>query len=41
MALWDKGYNVNQDMEKYTIGSDLIVDISLIPYPIMPFLISQ
>ena len=32
MKLWDKGYKVMQQIEKFTVGKDPVLDMKLIPY---------
>jgi len=32
MKLWDKGYNLNREIEKYTVGNDYLLDKNLVEY---------
>jgi argininosuccinate lyase len=32
MALWDKGYEIDPEVLRYTVGRDFIVDSKLVPY---------
>jgi argininosuccinate lyase len=32
MTLWDKGYEIDREVLRFTIGRDHIVDLTLIPY---------
>ena len=34
MKLWDKGYNLNREIEKYTVGNDYLLDKNLIKYDV-------
>ena len=34
MKLWDKGYNVDQQIEQFTVGNDRILDVKLAPYDV-------
>ena len=30
MKLWDKGYDLNREVEKFTVGDDYIIDQKLL-----------
>lgn len=32
MKLWQKGYEINKEVEKYTVGNDYIIDLKLVKY---------
>ncbi|WP_244261687.1 hypothetical protein [Thermotoga maritima] len=32
--LWEKGYKVNEEVEKFTVGDDYITDMKIIEYDI-------
>lgn len=32
--LWEKGYTVDEEVEKFTVGDDYIVDMRIIKYDI-------
>jgi len=32
MKLWDKGYNLNKEIEKFTVGNDYLLDQNLVKY---------
>ena len=32
MKLWDKGYSLNLEIEKFTVGNDYLLDKNLIKY---------
>lgn len=34
MKLWDKGYSVNSEIEKFTVGNDFLVDCNLVKYDV-------
>ena len=34
MKLWDKGYTVNNIVEKFTVGNDRILDVKLAKYDV-------
>jgi len=34
MKLWDKGYNLNKEIEEYTVGNDYLLDKNLIEYDV-------
>lgn len=34
MKLWDKGYNVDQQIEQFTVGNDRVLDVKLAPYDV-------
>jgi argininosuccinate lyase len=32
MKLWDKGYRLDRDVERYTVGDDYLLDRALLKY---------
>ena len=34
MKLWEKGYNLNKEIEKYTVGNDYLLDQNLVEYDV-------